>query len=79
MARGRPPNLLRAAAKEANQKTYEEQDPCAVCGTNLRYTSNTACVACSISRGKARYAALDESQKAAHKARDHDRYMRGKC
>lgn len=76
MSRGRPPNLLRAAARKAKQKTYIEQNPCAVCGTNLRYTSNTACVACSIERGKAKYAALDEAQKAAHKASDHARYLR---
>jgi len=76
MPRGRPPNPFRAAAREAGSKFYKGRDPCPVCDTNLRYTKNTACVACTIEHSRAYYAGLDDEQKAAHKAADHDRYMR---
>jgi hypothetical protein len=75
VSRGRPRNPLRAAAREAGEKFYAEQDPCDFCGTNKRYVSNAGCVACAISRGNARYAALDETAKAVVKARDHERYV----
>ena len=75
-SRGRPPNPLRAAAKQAGEKFYADQAPCDFCGTNRRYVSNAGCVACAISRGNARYAALDEAAKAVLKAKDHDRYVK---
>lgn len=74
-SRGRPVNPLRAAAREAGEKYYADQASCDFCGTNKRYVSNAGCVACAISRGNARYAALDENQKAIIKARDHERYV----
>ena len=74
-SRGRPPNPLRAAAREAGEKYYADQNPCDFCGTNRRYVSNAGCVACAIARGNARYAALDETAKAALKVADHDRYL----
>jgi hypothetical protein len=74
--RGRPLNPLRATAREAGEKYYAEQNPCDFCGTNRRYVSNAGCVACAISRGNARYAALDEEAKAALKVADHDRYLK---
>jgi hypothetical protein len=73
--RGRPPNPLRAAAKHAGEKFYADQFPCDFCGTNRRYVSNAGCVACAITRGNARYAALDSDQKAILKAKDHERYV----
>lgn len=75
-SRGRPPNPLRAAAREAGEKFYADQAPCDFCGTNKRYVSNAGCAACAIARGNARYAALDEDAKAALKAADHDRYIK---
>ena len=74
--RGRPPNLLRLAAKEAGEKFYASQDFCSFCGTNKRYVSNAGCVECAIARGNARYHALDEKAKAEVKKRDHDRYVK---
>jgi hypothetical protein len=73
--RGRPPNPLRAAAKQAGEKFYADQAPCDFCGTNKRYVSNAGCVACAITRGNARYAALDEAARAVLKAKDHERYV----
>ena len=75
-SRGRPPNLLRAAAKHAGEKFYADQQPCDFCGTNRRYVSNAGCVECAIARGNARYHALDEKAKAEVKKRDHDRYVK---
>ena len=75
-SRGRPLNLLRATAKQAGERYYADQNPCDFCGTNKRYVSNAGCVACAITRGNARYAALDEAGKAVIKARDHDRYVK---
>ena len=75
-SRGRPLNPLRATAREAGEKFYADQNPCDFCGTNSRYVSNAGCVACAISRGNARYAALDIDAKAALKVSDHDRYMK---
>jgi len=40
VSRGRPPNLLRAAAREAGEKFYADQEACSFCGTNRRYVSN---------------------------------------
>ena len=74
--RGRPPNPLRAAAKQAGEKYYADQAPCDFCGTNKRYVSNAGCVACAITRGNARYAGLDSAAKADLKAKDHDRYVK---
>jgi hypothetical protein len=74
--RGRPPNPLRAAAKQAGERFYADQQCCDFCGTNKRYTSNAGCAACAISRGNARYAALDEAAKAVLKVADHDRYLK---
>jgi hypothetical protein len=74
--RGRPINQLRAAAKAAGEKFYADQGPCFGCGTNKRYVSNAGCVACAISRGNSRYAALDEDGKAVLKVKDHDRYVK---
>jgi hypothetical protein len=67
---------LRAAAKQAGERFYEDQNPCDFCGTNKRYVSNAGCVYCAISRGNARYAGLDEDAKAALKQKDHDRYVK---
>lgn len=78
MPRGRPVNPLRAAAREAGEKTYVERDPCLICGTNLRYTVSTGCVKCVTDRSKTRYAGLDEAAKAAHKLRDQERHMSAK-
>lgn len=74
--RGRPPNPLRAAARQAGEKFFMAQDPCDFCGTNKRYVSNAGCVACAIVRGNARYQGLDADAKAAVKQRDHDRYVK---
>ncbi len=49
-----------------------------ICGTNLWYTVSTGCVECVKNRAKARYAGLDEEQKAAHKARDQVRHTNKK-
>jgi len=67
---------LRAAAREAGEKFYADQEACSFCGTNRRYVSNAGCAACAISRGSARYAALDDTGKVAQAARDHDRYLK---
>ena len=75
-SRGRPPNLLRSAARQAGEKFYADQFACDFCGTNKRYVSNAGCVECAIRRGNARYAALDNDAKAVLKARDHDRYVK---
>ncbi len=74
MPRGRPPNPRRAAARAAGERTYADEFPCEVCGTNKRYVSNMACVSCAVSNGQARYAGLDEEQKAAQKQHDKDRH-----
>lgn len=74
-SRGRPVNALRAAAKRAGERFYADHDPCMICGTNKRYVSNAGCVECAVSRGKARYAGLDETAKADLKRRDHDRHQ----
>ena len=63
-SRGRPPNLLRSAARQAGEKFYADQFACDFCGTNKRYVSNAGCVECAIARGNARYHALDEKAKA---------------
>ncbi len=78
MSRGRPLNPLRAAARAARAKTYVGFSPCMICGTNLWYTVSTGCVECVKNRAKARYAGLDEEQKAAHKARDQVRHTNKK-
>lgn len=70
----RAKNAVRAAAKAAGEKFY--LDPCEICGSELRYVVNGACQMCAINKAKLRYAALDETGRAAHKARDHDRYLR---
>ncbi len=75
MARGRPPNLLRSAAKQAGEKYYLDQSPCDFCGTSKRYVCNGACVACVINRSSARYAGLDEAAKADLRKRDAERYI----
>lgn len=77
-SRGRPINLLRAAAREAGERFYAEQNECSFCATNRRYVSNANCVRCAIDRGNARYAALDTDAKAVVKARDHDRWVKRK-
>lgn len=74
--RGRPINPLRAAARQAGEKFYADQQPCDFCGTNKRYVSNAGCVSCAITRGNTRYAGLDEAAKAVLKAKDHDRYVK---
>jgi len=74
MPRGRPPNPRRAAARAAGERTYADEFPCEVCGTNKRYVSNMACISCAVSRGQDRYRGLDEEQKAAQKLRDHNRH-----
>ena len=76
VSRGRPPNLLRAAARQAGERFYADQDPCDFCGTNLHYVSNAGCVACAIARGSTRYALLDDVGKTAQAARDHERYLK---
>lgn len=76
MARGRPPNPFRDVARQAGEKFYAEADDCIFCGTNKHYTVNGACVACTVARGVARYAALDEAAKAKIAAADHDRYVK---
>jgi len=53
MTRGRPPNVARAAAREAGTETYI--GPECICGCTARYTSSGACIDCSIARGKLRY------------------------
>jgi len=75
-SRGRPPNLLRSAARQAGEKFYADQFACDFCGTNKRYVSNAGCVECAIARGNVRYHALDEKAKAEVKKRDHDRYVK---
>jgi hypothetical protein len=67
---------LREAARQAGEKFYAEADDCLICGTNKHYVSNGACVACTIERGVARYAALDAEAKREIARRDHDRYLR---
>jgi hypothetical protein len=76
MARGRPINPLRDAARISGEKFYADDADCILCGTNKHYSVNGACVACTIERGKAKYAALDDGAKAAHAARDHERYIK---
>lgn len=75
MARGRPPNPPRNEARAAGLKVYVDPTPC-FCGSIRRYTSNAQCVDCSIAKGRARYASLDEQALAKQKARDHARYLR---
>lgn len=74
--RGRPFNAPRAAARAAGERFYLDQMTCDFCGTSKRYVSNAACVSCAIAAGKGRYAALDDSEKAVVKARDHERYVK---
>lgn len=73
--RGIPINPFRAAALAARERFYADDHDC-FCGTNVRYTKNGSCVACSIARGKAKYAALTPEQKEEHARRDHDRYLK---
>jgi hypothetical protein len=75
-SRGRPFNLLRAAARQAGEKFYAAQHSCDECWTNKRYVINGNCVQCAINRGGARYASLDEEGKAVLKQKDHDRYVK---
>lgn len=53
--RGRPPNPLRQAARERGHRTFARMEPCPVCDGVEFYTSNAGCVACGITRGRARY------------------------
>jgi hypothetical protein len=75
MSRGRPTNIFREAARRAGEKTFSTFEPCKTCGTDERYVSNSACVACSVARGNARYAALGDEAKKAQAAKDHARYV----
>lgn len=74
MPRGRPPNVPRNEARAAGLRTYTDPEGC-WCGGTARYTSNAQCVDCSIAKGRARYAALDEAGLAELKAADHARYL----
>lgn len=75
MARGRPPNLLRAAARDAGERFYsDDTNPC-FCGCAARYTSNAQCVECTNDKARARYHALDGAELADLKVRDHERYV----
>lgn len=75
VGRGRHPNPFREAARAAGDKTYATFDPCTRCFTDERYTSNAACVACSVARGIGRYAAMTEEDRAALAAKDQARYQ----
>lgn len=71
----RPPNPSRTLARDAGMKLYsDEANPC-FCGATAKYVSNAQCVECAIAKGKSRYAGLDESDRAALKAKDHERYI----
>jgi hypothetical protein len=71
----RPPNPSRTLARDAGLKTYDdESNPC-FCGATAKYVSNAQCVECAIAKGKTRYATLDDSARAALKAKDHERYI----
>lgn len=75
MARGRAPNVPRNEAREAGVKIYADPRLC-FCGSDRRYTSNAQCVDCAIAAGRAKYAALDDDERAAQRARDHERYLK---
>lgn len=79
MSRGRQPNLFREAARQRGEKTFSTFEPCIKCGTDERYVTNSACVACSIARGNARYAGLDGDAKAAQALKDRARYLARKA
>ena len=69
---GRPPNLLRAAARRAGERLYKAAVPCDRCGTRLRYVSNSGCCRCAIKAGIARYDAIrDDSKAKLHYNRHH--------
>jgi hypothetical protein len=74
--RGKPINPNRAAAIAAGEKFYVSEHPCGSCFSDKRYTKNGTCVECTITRAKLRYSNLTEDGKAAHAARDHDRYLK---
>lgn len=72
----RPTNFLRNAARDAGEATYlDPANPCCLCGCDVRYTVNAQCVDCLISKGKARYRALDDAALGEQKRRDHERYL----
>ncbi len=74
-ARGRQPNLLRVAARDAGEKKYRDAaNPC-WCGSDIRYTVNAQCVDCSIAIGRTRYASLSPEQLAKWKADDRTRHL----
>lgn len=75
MPRGRPQNIPRQQARDAGLKTYDDPaNPC-WCGCSTRYVVNAQCVECMIAKGKARYAAMSEADRAALRAKDHERYV----
>lgn len=73
MARGRPVNPLRQAARAAGEKFYQSQYPCIKCGGTLHYVSSNHCRTCAIMRGKARYAALDKVEQVKL---NHEQYQK---
>lgn len=79
MSRGRQSHPARATAREAGEKFYIDDHDCDFCGTNRHYVSNGACVACSVARGNARYAAQDEEARAAQRVYDREKYLRRKA
>lgn len=72
-------NAIRADARAAGEKFYDDAVECDFCGTTKRYVSNAACVCCSIARGKYRYAALTDADRAAAAAKDAARYQARKA
>ena len=68
-------NLPRAEAKAAGQKFFSDGQPCPLCGCEVKYVSNGVCSDCTKAKAIARYAALDDAGRAAHKKKDHDRYL----
>jgi hypothetical protein len=60
-------------------KVYATFEPCFRCGTDERYVINGGCVACSIARGNARYAAQSPTEKQQKAARDAARYLARKA
>ena len=78
LSRGRPPNVLRDAARAAGEKFFADAVPCPKCGTNRRYAVNGNCVQCAIDRGSQRYANLDEAGQLQRRAKDHARYLNAK-
>lgn len=73
--RGPLPNPLREEARLLGERYYFCDAVCDFCGTNKRYTSNGACVACAVARGSARYAAMADEDREALRQRDHARYL----